>query len=291
MTLELHAWPTPNAFKVSIMLEECGLDFTAKPVNIGQGDQHTAEFRRMNPNAKMPVLVDTEGPDGQPITLFESGLILQYLAEKTDRFLAQSPQTRYECLEWLTWQMAGFGPMLGQAHHFRIYAPERVEYAYDRKPAFLTAPMSAARITASPTWPSIPGQRCMRNRASIWPTSPTSGNGWILLPGARAFRKVWNSWPNTARTPTKCRRTNAPGFSVRRPAVRWRLKNPAFCGNLATHGYPLMTASHYCAVASSTVSPPSRPWARAASRNSSISPSRTLWDWEVSSPVRKSLTS
>ena len=128
----LHAWPTPNAYKVSIMLEECGLEYDIVPVNIGAGDQHTEEFKRLNPNSKMPVLVDQNGPDGEPITIFESGVILQYLAEKTGKFLPMDPAKRYEVLQWLMWQMAGFGPMLGQAHHFRLYAPEKIEYGIER---------------------------------------------------------------------------------------------------------------------------------------------------------------
>jgi GST-like protein len=130
--IRLHAWPTPNAYKISIMLEECGLDYAPVPVNLMQGDQHTQDFLSLNPNGKMPVLEDSQGPDGDPITIFESGAILIYLAEKTDQFLPASGTARYAVLQWLMWQMGGFGPMLGQAHHFRIYAPERVQYAYDR---------------------------------------------------------------------------------------------------------------------------------------------------------------
>ena len=130
--IRLHAWPTPNAYKISIMLEECDLDYEAVPVNLMQGDQHSEAFLKLNPNGKMPVLEDTNGKEGEPVTIFESGAILIYLAEKTGQFLPAQGNARYQVLQWLMWQMGGFGPMLGQAHHFRIYAPERVQYAYDR---------------------------------------------------------------------------------------------------------------------------------------------------------------
>jgi len=131
-TIDLYAWPTPNAHKISIMLEETGLQYNTIPVNIGQGDQFKPEFLKISPNNKMPALVDHDGPDGQTMTVFESGAILMYLAEKTGKFMPKDPEGYYTTLQWLMWQMAGFGPMLGQAHHFRIYAPERVQYAYDR---------------------------------------------------------------------------------------------------------------------------------------------------------------
>jgi GST-like protein len=114
------------------MLEECGLPYRAHPINIGAGDQFSPDFLKISPNNKIPALVDSEGPDGQPISLFESGAILLYLAAKTGKFLPPSDRDKYEVLQWLMFQMGGVGPMLGQAHHFRIYAPERVEYAYNR---------------------------------------------------------------------------------------------------------------------------------------------------------------
>jgi GST-like protein len=114
------------------MLEECGLPYAVYAIDIGAGDQFKPEFLRISPNNKMPAIVDSDGPDGKPISLFESGAILIYLAGKTGRFMPRSSRGKYEVLQWLMWQMGGFGPMLGQAHHFRIYAPERVQYAYDR---------------------------------------------------------------------------------------------------------------------------------------------------------------
>ena len=130
--IEVYSWPTPNGHKVHIMLEECGLPWRAHGVDIGAGDQFRPEFLAISPNNKVPALVDPHGPDGQPISLFESGAILLYLAGKTGRFLSADTRGRYEVLQWLMFQMGGVGPMLGQAHHFRIYAPEKIPYAVDR---------------------------------------------------------------------------------------------------------------------------------------------------------------
>jgi GST-like protein len=130
--IEVYSWATPNGHKVHIMLEECGLPYRAVPVDIGRGDQFQADFLAISPNNKIPAIVDPDGPDGQPMSLFESGAILLYLAGKTGRFLPADTRGRYEVLQWLMFQMGGVGPMLGQAHHFRIYAPEKLPYAIDR---------------------------------------------------------------------------------------------------------------------------------------------------------------
>ena len=134
--IKVYSWPTPNGHKVHIMLEECGLrlgrDWEAIPVNIGTGDQFKPEFLTISPNNKIPVLVDPNGPDGKPISIFESGAILLYLAAKTGKFLPKSDRRKFEVLQWLMFQMGGVGPMLGQTHHFRIYAPEKIEYAVNR---------------------------------------------------------------------------------------------------------------------------------------------------------------
>ena len=132
MKITLYSWATPNGHKVHIMLEECGLPYEVVPINIGAGDQFKPDFLAISPNNKIPALVDPEGPDGEPISLFESGAILVYLAAKTGRFLPQGDRARYEVLQWLMFQMGGVGPMLGQAHHFRLYAPEKLPYAIDR---------------------------------------------------------------------------------------------------------------------------------------------------------------
>ncbi len=130
--IEVYTWPTPNGHKVHIMLEECKLPYTALPVNIGTGDQFKPEFLKISPNNKIPALVDPKGPGGKPIALFESGAILLYLAAKTGKFLPKTDRAKYDVLQWLMFQMGGVGPMLGQNHHFRLYAPEKLPYAIDR---------------------------------------------------------------------------------------------------------------------------------------------------------------
>jgi GSH-dependent disulfide-bond oxidoreductase len=131
--IDLYYWPTPNGHKVTLFLEETGLPYTIHPVNIGQGDQFTPEFLAISPNNKMPAIVDHKPADGGlPVSLFESGAILLYLAEKTGKFLSDDLRTRNVTLEWLFWQMGGLGPMLGQNHHFNRYAPEKIPYAIER---------------------------------------------------------------------------------------------------------------------------------------------------------------
>ncbi len=130
--IDVYTWPTPNGHKVHIMLEECGLDYEVHAIDIGAGDQFKPEFLKISPNNKMPAIVDQDGPGGAPMSLFESGAILIYLAEKTGKFMPQDPRQRYGMLQWLMFQMGSVGPMLGQAHHFRAYAPEQLPYAIDR---------------------------------------------------------------------------------------------------------------------------------------------------------------
>jgi GSH-dependent disulfide-bond oxidoreductase len=131
-TIELFYWPTPNGWKITIMLEEIGAPYELRYVNIGKGEQFDPAFLAIAPNNRMPAIVDPEGPDGQPIAVFESGAILMYLGRKFGRFYPQSERERVEVEQWLMWQMGGLGPMAGQAHHFRQYAPEKVPYAIDR---------------------------------------------------------------------------------------------------------------------------------------------------------------
>ncbi|WP_295373209.1 glutathione S-transferase C-terminal domain-containing protein [Pseudacidovorax intermedius] len=130
--IDVYSWPTPNGHKVHIMLEETGLPYRAHAVDIGQGDQFAPDFLAISPNNKIPAITDPVGPDGQPISLFESGAILVYLAAKTGQLLPQGDRARFEVLQWLMFQMGGVGPMLGQAHHFRMYAPEKLPYAIER---------------------------------------------------------------------------------------------------------------------------------------------------------------
>ena len=141
--IDVHYWPTPNGFKITIMLEECGLPYKIVPVNIGTGEQFKPEFLKISPNNRMPAIVDHDPPDdgkgagGEPVAVFESGAILQYLAEKTGKFLPKDLRGKYEVLQWVNWQMGGLGPMAGQANHFRMYAPqfnpvEALKYGQDR---------------------------------------------------------------------------------------------------------------------------------------------------------------
>src|SRR6187455_1591196 len=130
--IEVYSWATPNGHKVHIMLEECGLPYRIHSIDIGAGDQFKPAFLAISPNNKIPAIVDEDGPDGAPISLFESGAILVYLAGKVNRFLPAGDRAKYEVLQWLMFQMGGVGPMLGQAHHFRMYAPEKIPYAIDR---------------------------------------------------------------------------------------------------------------------------------------------------------------
>jgi GSH-dependent disulfide-bond oxidoreductase len=130
--IDLYTWGTPNGRKVSIMLEEVGLPYTVHKIDIGKGDQFKPEFVAINPNSKIPAIVDTDGPDGRPMTVFESGAILIYLAEKTGKLMPAAPRPRSEVLQWLMFQMGGVGPMFGQNHHFRRFAPEKIPYGIER---------------------------------------------------------------------------------------------------------------------------------------------------------------
>jgi GST-like protein len=131
--IELYYWPTPNGWKITIALEELGLPYTVRPVNIGRGEQFAPQFLAISPNNRMPAIVDRNPPDGAgPMSLFESGAILQYLAEKTGRLTPQDMRGRHEVAQWVHWQMGGLGPMAGQANHFRRYATEKIDYAITR---------------------------------------------------------------------------------------------------------------------------------------------------------------
>ncbi|HEV2609238.1 MAG TPA: glutathione binding-like protein [Noviherbaspirillum sp.] len=130
--IDVYSTATPNGHKVHIMLEECGLPYRVHHIDIGAGDQFKPDFLAISPNNKIPAIVDAEGPDGKPISLFESGAILVYLASKVGKFLGNTDREKFATLQWLMFQMGGVGPMLGQAHHFRIYAPEKIDYAINR---------------------------------------------------------------------------------------------------------------------------------------------------------------
>lgn len=131
--IDLYYWPTPNGWKITLMLEECGLPYRVKPVNIGKGEQFQPAFLAISPNNRMPAIVDDDPPGGgAPVAVFESGAILEYLAEKTGKFLPKDLRGKYQVMQWVMWQMGGLGPMCGQNHHFSQYAPEKIPYAIDR---------------------------------------------------------------------------------------------------------------------------------------------------------------
>jgi GSH-dependent disulfide-bond oxidoreductase len=130
--MDFYFWPTPNGFKIRIMLEECGLPYKLKPVDISKGDQFKPKYLAISPNNKMPAIVDPDGPGGEPISIFESGAILQYLGRKSGQFYPADERQRVLVDQWLFWQVGGFGPMAGQAHHFRVYAPKKIAYGIER---------------------------------------------------------------------------------------------------------------------------------------------------------------
>lgn len=130
--IELFFWPTPNGYKIVIMLEECGLPYVIRMVDITKGGQFDPAFLKIAPNNRMPAIIDPNGPDGKPISIFESGAILQYLGRKTGKLYPEDERSRVEVDQWLHWQIGGLGPMAGQAHHFRQYAPKKIQYGIDR---------------------------------------------------------------------------------------------------------------------------------------------------------------
>ena len=194
--IEVYSWPTPNGHKVHIMLEECGLPYRAIPVDIGAGQQFEPGFLAISPNNKIPALVDPDGPDGQPISLFESGAILLYLASKTGRFLPEDTRGRWEALQWLMFQMAGVGPMLGQAHHFRIYAPQKIDYAIDRYTnearrlyGVMNRRLAGSKYLGGPAYGIVdmavyPWLRSWKNQGIDWADFPHL-KGWYDEIGAR----------------------------------------------------------------------------------------------------------
>ncbi len=195
--IDVHYWPTPNGWKVTIMLEECGLDYRIVPVDIGGGDQFKPEFLRISPNNRMPAIVDHDPPDGgEPLTIFESGAILEYLADKSGRFLSREPRDRYRVLQWVHWQMANLGPMMGNANHFKNYAvniaddPGQLEYGVkrfvgevDRLCGVMDAQLAANHYLAG-------GDYSIADIIS-WP--------WARLAGRLLGEEAWSTFPNLKR--------------------------------------------------------------------------------------------
>ncbi len=195
--IDVHYWPTPNGWKVTIMLEECGLDYRIVPVDIGGGDQFKPEFLRISPNNRMPAIVDHEPlGGGPPLALFESGAILEYLADKSGRFLSREPAKRYPALQWVHWQMANLGPMMGNANHFKNYGrniaddPQQLEYGtkrfvgeVDRLCGVMDAQLSAN--------PYLAGSEYTIADIITWP--------WAMLAGRLIDESVWETFPNLKR--------------------------------------------------------------------------------------------
>lgn len=195
--IDLHYWPTPNGWKVSIMLEECKLDYKIVPVDIGGGDQFTSAFLRISPNNRMPAIVDHEPlGGGEPLAIFESGAILEYLAEKTGLYLPQSTTEKYRTLQWVHWQMANLGPMMGNANHFKNYGknladdPEQLEYGtrrfvgeVDRLSGVMDAQLSVNQYLA--------GAEYTIADMATWP--------WAFLIGRIIDESVWDEFPNLKR--------------------------------------------------------------------------------------------
>ncbi|MCB2020318.1 MAG: glutathione S-transferase N-terminal domain-containing protein [Burkholderiaceae bacterium] len=194
--IEVYSWATPNGHKVHIMLEECALPYRVIPIDIGAGDQFRPDFLAISPNNKIPAIVDPDGPDGKPISLFESGAILLYLAAKAGRLLPADTRGKYEVLQWLMFQMAGVGPMLGQAHHFRIYAPKKIDYAVERYTnearrlyAVMNSQLAKSRYIAGPAYSIadiaiFPWLRSWKNQGIDWADHPHL-KGWFDEIGAR----------------------------------------------------------------------------------------------------------
>jgi len=195
--IDVHYWPTPNGWKVTIMLEECGLDYKIIPVDIGGGDQFKAKFLRLSPNNRMPAIVDHDPlGGGAPIAMFESGAILEYLADKTGKFLSSEPRERFKALQWVHWQMANLGPMMGNANHFKNYGkniaddPKQLEYGtkrfvgeVDRLSGVMDAHLSANRYLA--------GDDYTIADIITWP--------WAFLIGRLIDESVWEDFPNLKR--------------------------------------------------------------------------------------------
>jgi GST-like protein len=194
--IEVYSWPTPNGHKVHIMLEECGLRYRVHAVDIGAGEQFDPAFLAISPNNKIPAIVDPDGPDGRPISLFESGAILLYLAGKTGKLLPADVHGKYEVLQWLMFQMGSVGPMLGQAHHFRVYAPEKIAYAIERYTnearrlyAVLNRQIARQRYVAGDAYTIadiavFPWLRSWKNQGIDWNDYPHL-KGWFDEVGAR----------------------------------------------------------------------------------------------------------
>jgi hypothetical protein len=203
MTIEFHTWTTPNGRKVGVLLEELGLDYSVHTVNIGKDEQFEPSFLKISPNNRIPAIIDSDGPGGKPISVFETGAIMVYLAEKHGKFLPESGAERYAVMEWLMWQMGGVGPMLGQTHHFRRAAKVEVPYGIERIVCMASptgdwpiTPICLAIITASPIWRPSRGSRAMSGMQRISTIFRTSNGGMGKSRNVRRFKKAWPCRPS-----------------------------------------------------------------------------------------------
>ena len=223
--IELYFWPTPNGWKVSIMLEECRLPYKVVPVNIARGEQFTEAFLEISPNNRMPAIVDPDGPGGRPISVFESGAILQYLGRKTGRFYPAQERARTAVDEWLFWQMANLGPKAGEANHFRRYAPETIPYAVERFTnemnrlyGVMNRRLKERRFLA--------GAYSIADMACIGWTNPWERLGQNIedFPHLKRWREAIYARPASKRG-LEVRVTSAPQVNMHDPAVRAVLFN------------------------------------------------------------------
>jgi GST-like protein len=232
--IDLYSFPTPNGRKVHLMLLECDLQFRAHSVNIGRGEQFAPDFLRLSPNGRIPAIVDHDTPDGAPLSLFESGAILWYLAEKTGRFLPHEPRSRYATLEWLMFQMANVGPMFGQANHFRWYAPEKIAYGVTRYTNEVKRLLKVleGRLAASPflgsaeytiadmaTYPWVVGSDIRKETPAAWPAVAD----WVARIAARpatsaAWKILADGFPARIAMDEKAREILFGAAQLERPA-------------------------------------------------------------------------
>lgn len=210
--IDLHYWPTPNGWKISIMLEETGLPYTLKPVNIGKGEQFTPEFLRISPNNRMPAIVDHDPVGGGgPLSVFESAAILQYLGEKSGQFLPKDPRGKYEVLEWVAWQVANLGPIAGQLGHFARYAQEKIPYAIERFDKELNRLLGVLERRLSER-PFLAGDYSIADMAT-WPWIFRELDGRKLL---EPFPHVDAWWERVGERPA-VKRGRALGEELRKP--------------------------------------------------------------------------
>jgi GST-like protein len=223
--IDLYYWSTPNGWKITIMLEECGLPYKVIPVNISNGEQFKPEFLKISPNNRMPAIVDPQGPGGKPISIFESGAILQYLGRKTGKFYPADERGRVEVDQWLFWQMGGLGPMAGQANHFRHYAPEPIDYAIKRYTDEVNRLFGVMNKRLADR-PFLAGKYSIADMACIGWTNPWKRLGQNIddFPHLKRWRETIQARPAAARG-LAGRVAGAPQVNVHDPAVRAILFN------------------------------------------------------------------